>query len=346
MLWDCHCGATGLLGLTHRHCPGCGAAQDPTRRYYPPEGSEVAVADHPFQGADTVCPGCGTPNTARAAHCVNCGTGLQGARAVIARAAVGEGVEDSVKAARDEHAARKAAERATAMAAHASASGAAPEAQPQPDGGATGKGRTLWIVGAVLLLLGVVCGVLNMSHEESVEVTRHTWERTIALEELAPRRDSAWRDSVPAGARGVTCAQEQRDTRKEPDGETCTTKREDKGDGSFTTREVCTPTYREVPVYDEKCTFTVDRWETRDTLRAAGDLTTAPAWPDTPPATPALRAGARNETYTLHLKVGDAGTETCTVPEARWSAVGDGSRWKASVGVVTGSVDCAAMTPL
>ena len=337
MLWDCHCGATGLLGLTHRHCPACGSAQDPTRRYYPPEGSEVAVGDHPYQGADVVCPGCGTPNAGRAAHCVNCGTDLKGAHNVVTRAAVGEGVADSVRAARAEHAARTAEERATAMAAHAHASGA--RAAP------SGK-RPLWIAAAVALVLAAICGVLTLSSDEAVEVTRHTWERTVALEELAPRRDSAWRDAVPADARGVTCAREQRDTRKEQDGQTCTTKREDKGDGTFSAREECTPTYRDVPVYDEKCSFTVDRWATRETLRASGDLATAPAWPDTPPATGTLRAGARTETYTLHLKVGEGDAETCEIPEARWRAVQDGSRWKASVGMVTGSVDCDAMTPL
>jgi hypothetical protein len=191
-----------------------------------------------------------------------------------------------------------------------------------------------------------VCGVLNLSSEESIEVTRHTWERTIAVEELGPRSDSAWRDSVPTDAREVTCSREQRDTRQEPDGETCTTKREDKGDGTFATREECTPKYRDVPVYDEKCRFVVDRWETKETLRANGDLGTPPAWPATPEATGRRRAGARTETYTLHLKVGDGGTERCDVPEARWNAIADGSRWKASVGMVTGSVDCDAMTPL
>ena len=53
MLWDCgQCGTKGLLGLTHRHCPSCGAAQDPTRRYYPEAGAEVAADAHPYQGKD------------------------------------------------------------------------------------------------------------------------------------------------------------------------------------------------------------------------------------------------------------------------------------------------------
>ena len=36
MLWDCsYCDSKKLLGITHRHCPGCGAPQDPSKRYYP-----------------------------------------------------------------------------------------------------------------------------------------------------------------------------------------------------------------------------------------------------------------------------------------------------------------------
>ena len=38
MMWDCgFCGSSKLLGKTHRYCPGCGAAQDPSTRYFPPE---------------------------------------------------------------------------------------------------------------------------------------------------------------------------------------------------------------------------------------------------------------------------------------------------------------------
>ncbi len=36
MLWDCkYCGQRKNLGLSHRHCPNCGAPQDPAARYYP-----------------------------------------------------------------------------------------------------------------------------------------------------------------------------------------------------------------------------------------------------------------------------------------------------------------------
>ncbi len=77
MLWDCpYCGSEKLLGLDHRHCPTCGAPQDPARRYFPSEADKIAVVDHRFSGADRVCPSCQTPNAATCEFCGNCGTPL------------------------------------------------------------------------------------------------------------------------------------------------------------------------------------------------------------------------------------------------------------------------------
>src|SRR5262249_25412891 len=56
MFWDCEfCDTKALLGKTNRHCPSCGAPQDAKRRYFPPEGQEVA-ANTTYDGADLTCP--------------------------------------------------------------------------------------------------------------------------------------------------------------------------------------------------------------------------------------------------------------------------------------------------
>ena len=79
MLWSCeYCGAKKLLGKTHRHCPECGAAQDPARRYFPSEEEKVAVEDHVFVGADVHCPACKAPMSKAAKHCAECGAPLEG----------------------------------------------------------------------------------------------------------------------------------------------------------------------------------------------------------------------------------------------------------------------------
>ncbi|MEO7108554.1 MAG: hypothetical protein ABIZ09_19430, partial [Rhodoferax sp.] len=83
MLWDCpQCNTKGLLGDSHRHCPTCGAAQDPTKRYFPEPGQEIEARNHQFVGADWACVFCSSPNSAAAAHCTNCGAGKDGTKPV------------------------------------------------------------------------------------------------------------------------------------------------------------------------------------------------------------------------------------------------------------------------
>ena len=78
MLWDCeYCGAVKLLGKTHRHCPECGAAQNPERRYFPEESEKVAVEDHQYVGADLRCPACKAPNSEIAKFCAECGSPIE-----------------------------------------------------------------------------------------------------------------------------------------------------------------------------------------------------------------------------------------------------------------------------
>ena len=336
MLWDCPgCDTPKLLGLTHRHCPNCGAAQDPGRRYYPKDEDKIAVENHPFQGADRVCPACDTPNAAAATFCVNCGSDLAGAKAVQARAQQSnEGKasfdEDSAKAARDEALARRQAERA-------------PAPPPAPKTG--GMGLLALGVGFVGL---VVCAGLALflfwKKEEAFTVAGHRWTREVPVEELGPVQDSAWRDQVPSDARAMSCVQAERSTRKIADGEDCHDVRSDNGDGTFSEKRECVTRYREEPVYDDKCSFTVDRWHTSRTERAEGAAASpAPAWPAV-----SLRAnereGSRRETYTLRLSDPAGEERTCDLGEARWSTMTVGSRWKGEVGVLSGAVDCDTLT--
>src|SRR3954463_12995645 len=80
MQWDCKfCGTKKLLGKTHRFCPNCGAQQDPTWRYFPADSEKVAIQDHIYVGADTICKACQTLNSGKAEFCGNCGAPLSDA---------------------------------------------------------------------------------------------------------------------------------------------------------------------------------------------------------------------------------------------------------------------------
>lgn len=342
MLWDCpYCDTQKLLGLTHRHCPSCGAAQDPNRRYFPSDEDKVAVEDHPFTGRDKICPGCGAPSSAAATHCGACGSPLDEARAAALRqtqqAGAGGFQADSASAADKEH-------KAAAQAAKA------PPPPPPAKKGWFGKGCLMGVV-VVGLALAVLCAVAALwKKEAALEVTAQTWERTVAIEEYGPKQESAWCDSVPAGADITDRREEKRSTNKVPDGESCTTKRVDNGDGTFSEKEDCQPKYREEPVYDEKCTYTVMKWAEKNKERASGKGSSpAPSWPavrvDGCASVGCTREGARDETYRVELKDDDGDDYECTLGQAAWERFKVGSRWKGEVGVIGDSVDCGALTP-
>src|SRR5690349_14399180 len=83
MLWDCdHCDAKTLLGNSQRHCPNCGAPQNPDKRYFPKPGEEKKVDGHRFEGADRHCPACSAPMGTAAKNCTKCGSPLDGSKEV------------------------------------------------------------------------------------------------------------------------------------------------------------------------------------------------------------------------------------------------------------------------
>ena len=80
-----------------------------------------------------------------------------------------------------------------------------------------------------------------------------------------------------------SCRQEQRSTRRVPDGQECRTVRRDQGDGTFREERQCETKYRDEPVYDDKCTWSGQRWESDRTEEVSGGLSDTPVWPDVRP---------------------------------------------------------------
>ena len=92
MLWDCdHCDTKGLLAKSQRHCPECGAKQNPDKRYFPKEGDPLQRVDgHQYEGSDWQCASCNAPQSAKANNCSNCGAPKHGAAEVKGIAAPAE----------------------------------------------------------------------------------------------------------------------------------------------------------------------------------------------------------------------------------------------------------------
>lgn len=310
MWWDCgHCDTKGLLGKSNRFCPVCGAQQDANSRYFPPEGKEVA-ANHDYEGADKSCPACQTPNGAKANNCRNCGSPLDGA------AEVGRVADKS---------------------------SAAPKVGQAPP-----KKRNWALIAGVTIGVLVLFCLVAMFWKKDVgcAVSSHSWERSIDIETLRAESDSSWCDSMPSGAYSVSRHREQRSTKQIPDGQTCSTRNVDRGDGTFERREECKTKYRSEPVYDDKCSYTIDRWKVTRTAKASGQGTSPePNWPPvslgrTGNFLGAEREGARHESYTLHLTGDDKKSYTCTQAQARWASLRDGHKKVIPIGVITGSPDC------
>ncbi len=320
MLWDCpYCGTEKLLGLNHRHCPGCGAAQDPSKRYFPKDEDKIAVENHQYVGADRVCASCDSPNSVRAAHCTNCGSPMEGTKEV-------ERKQDG--------------------------GGPNPPAQPpQKPSSPPGKSRwKLWALVSVAVVIGLVV-LCTRKEDVRLTVTGHEWKREVRIEAYKTVRENHWCSDMPSGAHNVSRTREVKSHTQEPDGETCHTERKDNGDGSFSEKEVCKTKYRKVPVYADKCHYEIEKWvHARDAVAKGAGLSPEPQWPEVSLSsggigTPPERQGQRSETYTVRFKKSPAGEGSCDLPYERYRTFAVGSTWSGTQSLIGKQIDCASLKP-
>lgn len=339
MIWDCkYCGSKNLPAKSHKFCPNCGAAQDPATRRFPSDEEKIAVQNYVSRGADLICASCNTPNAGDSQFCQQCGAPLENAtRAQTVGSerrrggeAFAAGAERDIEKEKFESEMRRVG-----------------VLQDQPKR----SNRTLYMVlGIVALVIIAVLVAIFWRREAVAYVSGHEWERVITVEEFRPVEDSAWCDDMPDDAYGISVREEQRSTRRVQDGETCEIERVDQGDGTFREDEVCRPNYREEPVYDDRCYFTVDRWEQQRTVNASGmSLSAAPLWPETNITRSGTcigceREGEREEHYVLVLRSGE-NEYRCEVPFEQWQNTAVESGWKLNISVVTGLPDCASLEP-
>lgn len=327
MLWDCkYCGQRKNLGLSHRFCPTCGGPQDAGARYFPEDHEKIAVRNHPFVGADVSCPSCKHWNSNNAKCCTNCGGPLTGGASAQLRPDQVSGQANA---------------------------GAPPLAQGAPPAPASGKKWSgiliALLVVAVLGGIGVACTKLFAKRDGSFEVADRAWLRTIQVERYDLVRQSAWCDERPPGGVERSRAKAQRSTNKVADGQTCVTKKKDRGNGTFKQERECTPKYKEVPVYADKCEYDVPAWKNYRTLKAEGGEASTPDWPKVDITRTGMcmgceREGSREEKYTV--KFLDAKTKelsTCDTGMEKWKAFSKGSKWDGQVGVYTNVVDCDSL---
>lgn len=320
MLWDCsQCDTKGMLGSIHRHCPTCGAAQVPSRRYFPKPGEEVEAQNHKFVGADWSCAYCGSPNSAAAAHCTNCGAGQDGTKPVAI-------ISDTINT---------------------------PMPPPTPRPTAPGSHWMRWIFGILALAVIVIGAMFFTTKETTATVSQRSWERNIRIERMVSVSDTAWCESLPTEAYSISRSKEVRSTRRVEDGQDCHDERQDKGDGTFVKNRICSPRYRSEPVYDYFCHFQINRWQTYRTVKASSQDSLVPIWPsvgrlnnavgamDSMAALGAERQGSRHENYALTLTAKDK-TWTCNVSEPVWINHPEETTTPIKVRM-TGGADCGSL---
>jgi len=337
MLWDCpQCDAQGLLGTTHRHCPSCGAAQDPTKRYFPTPGQEVEAKNHRYAGVDWVCAYCETPNSAAAAFCGNCGGPKDGTKkvALVSDRPPGDPTKTPLPA---------------ALPTRSSPTPLPLVARPQQ----TPLPGIPWLKLLLVLLLvagSVLAYLFSSKHDETVQIVEKNWSRSIDVERFTALRASDWCDAMPTDAYLVSRTREQRSTRQIPDGQDCVTVRSDMGDGTFTQRQECSTRYRHEAVFDSKCSYRINRWQLARTDQLTGGTQLTPAWPTPLLANTLLgtnrlgteRLGARREAYRVKLQAAQGKDWTCDLSATTWSSLTEHQRVTLKVRG-TGGADCASL---
>ncbi len=328
MMWDCEfCGTTKLLGLTHRFCAECGAPQNPAKRYFPPDHEKVAVQDHKYAGADVMCPSCQHAMSAAVKCCTNCGGPLQGGA--------------------------QAARLGDQIVGPPTMPGQMPMGQPpmgQPPMGQPPMGQMpmvapapqkkgmpgwIWAVIGVVALAIVAVLVLRFVWKEKtgVEVTGHTWTRTIAIERFDTFRESGNCSSVPSGAKV---------TKRTKGQEKCQTRKIDNGDGTFKEK-------RECQTEPDRCDYEVQKWKEARTVKEQGDLDDEPRWPRVDlkrkgKCVGCEREGSRNETYTVLFKeLGSGEKMSCNYSASEWKSYKVGSTWDAEKHGLGGDLVCDSL---
>jgi hypothetical protein len=200
-----------------------------------------------------------------------------------------------------------------------------------------------------VVLCGGVIWLFTRSEEISATVSAHEWERTIVVDEYQATAQEAWCDTMPSGAYNVRRSQEVRETRQIADGQDCSTVRRDNGDGTFSERQECTTRYRDEPVYDDYCRFTLDQWAEGRRVQTSGNaLAPAPAWGNVQlncansSRLGCEREGNRTETYTVTF-TNEGENYECNLPQTEWQGYAPNSQWSLDINPILNSANCDSL---
>ncbi len=324
MLWDCRfCGTTKLLGVDDRHCPNCGAAQDPSWRYFPSNDDMKFISNPKYAGADKICPFCQQPNSAAAKFCKDCGGDLSGAKEAVRKQNIVTGMEGA-KGIVDDVVLQKFQQEQQTL-------------KPK------GRSKLPIIIGVIVALLIALCGGLFLLSQSTYGTTAAVadmqWQHIINVQVLRAQTGSDWQSSVPSGAYNVSCHSQQR-CHNESETYVCGQELVDNGDGSGTRKDKMCTRNKEVCVSDQMCNYTINRWIPIDPLKTSGGPNDPLTWANFTPSggnsLGAQRESGRQEIFSVMFsdtnKDGSGKTYTYNPPdEATWRTFKVGQKYSVSV---------------
>jgi hypothetical protein len=197
-----------------------------------------------------------------------------------------------------------------------------------------------------------VCTCIFWKRAGHFEVSDRSWQRTIEIERFSLVRGSAWCSEMPSAAREVSRRKDTKSTTRVKNGEDCTKRKKDLGNGTFKEVRECTPRYKETPVYADKCEYDAPAWTSSRKANAEGGASSVPDWPkpnlaQTGTCLGCEREGKRDEKFVV--KFFDVKTKeaaSCNTSAERWKQFEKGSRWDGEVGVLSNAIDCDALKKL
>ena len=302
--WTCpSCGAKNPG--PQKTCSGCGAAQPADVKFEQAAQEEIVTDEAELgkakAGPDVHCPYCGARNPAGTKICTQCGGDLSEGTARASGQVLGAHVSGPAPdvacpacGTLNPANALKCSKCGSSM---AQPKAAAPQPEPASQ---VSRGPLMYIAAAVavvlLLIAGACCVLSTRTSDVTANVESASWTRSIAVEALMPTKHQAWRDQIPSDAAMGACRQEVRSIQDNPapnSQKVCGTPYTvDKGSGYGEVVQEC-----KYEVYDDRCDYTVQEWQTVDTVRLSGsDLN--PRWPQ-PQLKADQRAGGRQEVYEI-----------------------------------------------
>lgn len=316
-------------------CLGCGAAQPDNVQFEAPIEQKLVTAPQELEMAsrapDIHCPYCDARNPANAKICSQCGGDLT--------KAVGRNTGDVVAAFSSE--AKPPIQCPTCASSNPASALTCQNCgailtKPRPLVTNLPKQERGWAVGLVFTFIGlamlIAFGFLiyQATRQENIVGTVQSaeWVRTIEVEALVPVQGSDWEDQLPNDAEVESCRLAQRGTSSVP---------------TANSREVCgTPFtvdqgtgYGEVvqdcwyEVYENMCSYTVQRWQTVDQQTSSG-MGFSPIWPELN-LTLNQRIGSRSERFHCTIVSEERVFEYEPGSFQEYSSCEVGKRWQMSV---------------